>query len=301
MNQMKLVTNPYGSPDSRARKGLIIEGDWTSSIEAFIQEHDVRALFLNSSKGWTGIECSFLRRLKSIEELNIISPQSTGLEAIEEMDSLEELSLATNTTSRISFAKLAHLRKCFLDWWRGAETIFGSPALEDLYLYGAKLSSFEPLRDMRSLRALNLSSANIEDLKPIASLSGLQRLELVDCRKVASFESLVLLSELRWLRIEGVRDLGEIDFVGALNQLEVLQLSGVGVIRSLHSLERLLNLRAFAFPDNSNVSDGDLAVLTRLPRLAMLMFAPRKHYSHKLVKPWSWKNIEQPSELLVAK
>ena len=297
-----IVTNPYRTPDSKCRKGLIVKGDWDVSIEAFIHENNIKALYLNSAKGWTGSDYSFLGRLNAIEELNIISSLGGELNAIEGMESLEELSVAMDTNSRIEFKRLSRLRKCFLDWWRNAETIFEHDKLEDLHLYGANLPSFDPIRKMQGLRFLNLSKANINNIEPITTtLPCLHRLELVDCKKISSFSSLALLAELRWLRIEGVRDLGPIDFVSPLGKLEVLQLCGVGEIPTLQPLEHLLELRAFAFPDNTTIADGDLTVLTQLPGLSMLMFAPKRHYSHKLMRPWSWENLHKPCSLLLKK
>jgi len=41
--------------------------------------------------------------------------------------------------------------------------------------------------------------------------------------------------------------------------------------------------------------------LEDLPELAMLMFGPRKHYSHRLVKTWSWSHFSTPDRLLEKK
>jgi hypothetical protein len=64
-------------------------------------------------------------------------------------------------------------------------------------------------------------------------------------------------------------------------------------------LKPLQRLRAVAFPGaRTTVADGDLGPLTELPELAMLMFGARKHYSHRLVKPWNWQNFHVPDRLL---
>jgi hypothetical protein len=301
MNYAKIVTNPYSSLESKGRKGLMVEGPWDPSLVEFIARNEITALYLNGSKGWSTEDYSFLSQLKTIEELDIIAAESHHLDAMQEMPRLQELSLTTSTDSVIDFARMQNLEDCFLHWWKGAQSIFDAPALKSLYLDEIKIKSYAPLERLTALESLTLGNSNIEDLSCLKSLQRLTKLELLNCRKIVDFSPIASLKELRRLRIEGSKQLCTIDFVASLKALEVLLVGDNGTIDSLQPVAELKQLKAVAFNGSSKIGDGNLACLTQLPQLAMLMFASRRHYTHRLIKPWSWKNFDSPDTLLAAK
>jgi hypothetical protein len=92
-----------------------------------------------------------------------------------------------------------------------------------------------------------------------------------------------------------------IDFVRSLAALEVLRLEDDGELESLEVLGSLKNLQAVSLVGSTTVKDGDLSALESLPRLSMLAFAPRRHYTHKLLKKWSWADFGKPDKLLERK
>ena len=83
---------------------------------------------------------------------------------------------------------------------------------------------------------------------------------------------------------------------------EHLVVSDWNSIDTLAPLRNLRNLRAFAFPgERTKLLDGDLSPLEQLPQLSVLMFGPRRYYSHRLIKPWSWHTFFEPVVLLERK
>ena len=90
----------------------------------------------------------------------------------------------------------------------------------------------------------------------------------------------------------------DIDFLKKLKGLEFINLSSNGEIATLAPLSCLENLKALAFAGNTIIKDGDLSVLIELPKLSMLMFQGRRHYTHKLIKKWDWENFNTPDTLL---
>ena len=82
----------------------------------------------------------------------------------------------------------------------------------------------------------------------------------------------------------------------------MLNLTDCGELDSLAPLSGLRSLKALAFAGaKTTLRDGDLRPLLDLPKLSMVMFGARRHYSHKIVKRWSWDNLEQPDRLLAPK
>jgi hypothetical protein len=99
---VEIVINPYKNKSSKNRKGLMVKGAWDNSLIDFINKHEIKALYLNSTRGWKTKNYSFLSELVTIEELHIVSSSSENLEALEQMVCLEEISLTTTTNSTIN-------------------------------------------------------------------------------------------------------------------------------------------------------------------------------------------------------
>ncbi|MCP5153963.1 MAG: hypothetical protein H6983_07355 [Ectothiorhodospiraceae bacterium] len=294
-------SHPYVVDPPTDRKGIEVNGPWDDRIRDHIAREGIRALVLNSAKGWSGTDYGFLRELDQIEELKILASAGTNVAALEEMRALERLSLTVVTRETVDFTRLANLRQAYVHWWPGARSIVEARGLRSLYLDRVKLPSFSALCGLEALESLTLANASIASIADIECLSGLTRLELLNCRKLADFAGLERFTRLRRLVISGSKALREIDFVSGMRELEMLDISDNGAVATLAPLAKATSLRALAMAGGTNVEDGDLSVLTGLPRLAMLMFAPRRHYTHKLVKPWNWNNFEVPATLLEAK
>jgi internalin A len=279
----------------------MVSGDWDEVVEAYVKGTGVEALYFNVSKGWKGTDFSFLSRLPAVAELNIIAAKCVHLEAMEAMQNLQSLSLTCDTRSTVDFSRLKMLRQCYLLWWAGAASLFEARQLEHLYLDTMRTGDFDAIGNLERLRYLTIANAGIDDLSPLTRLKRLERLELIDCRKLTTFDALARLTTLERLTVRGSKALSSLEFVRPLEHLEVLILSDNGSIDSLRPVEALRRLKALAFAGDTNIEDGDLSVLTGLPEMAMLMFAPRRHYSHKLIKKWNWKNFDEPDTLLAKK
>jgi protein phosphatase 1 regulatory subunit 7 len=281
---------------------MLIKGPWHDSFSQFILDNNIKALYLNFAHKWSCDDYSFLRNLKSIERLGILDAPSTGLEAIEEMDSLVDLSLNTYFKSKIDFTKLSKLKYCSLDWYKGTETILNATSLTHLYIDEFKTKDFSKLANLKNLEILAIKNSNIEDISCLSGLINLKKLELINCKKLTDFTPLTKLKTLEWLRIDGTKEVGNIEFVRNMASLKIFSVCDTNNIESIEPLKDLTGLKAVAFVGNkTTIVDGDLSYLTKLPNLALLWFGSRKHYSHKLIKQANWDNFDKPDVLLELK
>ena len=297
----QLVTNPYNSEGSANRPGVMLTGPWTNDLAEFVKNEDIKAIYLNSAKGWTGSDYSFLKNLENIEELNIISAKGNELVSIESMTNLRELSITCASSDTIDFTNLPNLETAYIYWWKGASSILHCSSLKSLYLDSAKLKDYSPLGELKDLNALTIANSNVESLSFLESLESLNRLELLNLKKLSQFNEIASCKALGRLTISGSKLLSNLDFVRNLHNLEVLVVSDNGDIQSLEPLSNLKSIKALSFAGSSDIKDGDLSILEKLPNLAMLMFRERKHYSHKLIKKWNWDNFNTPDTLLEQK
>jgi Leucine-rich repeat (LRR) protein len=283
-------------------KSMTIEGPWHESFIQYILDNKIEALYLNFANKWFCNDYSFLSKLKTIKRIGILDAPSTGFEALEEMDSLVDLSISCYFKSKIDFTKLVNLKYCSLDWYKGTESILEATSLTHLYIDEFKAKDFSKLADLKNLEILAIKNSNIEDISCLSSLINLKKLELINCKKLTDFTPIKSLTNLEWLSIDGTKEVGNIEFVRNMTSLKILDVSDTNNIESIEPLKDLTGLKAVAFCGNkTTIVDGDLSYLTKLPNLALLWLAPRKHYSHKLIKQAHWDNFDKPDVLLAAK
>lgn len=307
--RVEVVTNPYGKPPSPFRDeppvanipGVLVQGTWSSDITAYMLSNDLRGLYLNYTKGWKCDSYAFLKELPWLTLLDIIDVPIADAASICNLTSLTHLSIQAQINGSADFGALEQLRQCHITWRRGVKGIFDCCSLEKLDIRGVKDAELAGLARLRSLKTLTLQS-NIRSLAPLAALEKLEKLELIDCTNLEDLSALENFPKLRWLAIDGSKKLGDLSTLSKTQTLEVLDLSNIGAIPSLTPIAGLKRLRALAFAGAStSIQDGDLSVLESLPDLSMLMFAPRKHYSHRLVKQWDWSDFYRPGKLLEPK
>lgn len=296
---VETVVNPYKSRASKNVAGLMIGGPWVESIREYISRNDIKALYLNYARGFVGSDLSFLANLSKIEELGIVAGEVENLSAIESMEALTHLSISAHTRESIELSKLGSLENLFLHWWKGANSVFECTTVKNLYLDEVKLKDLSALGNLSKIHTLTIGNSPVKNLSFLPGLDHLTKLALLNCRKVADFSPISSLRRLDWLEIRGTKELTSLEFVRCLTKLEVLLIESNSEIASLEPLIDCQDLKAFSFRGTKmNVSDGDLGVLTTLPKLSMLGFQDRKRYSHRLIKPWNWKDFDHPSVLL---
>ena len=304
-----LVTAPYAksaNPLEPYRQlelpGVMVRGDWSSELSDYYQEKRIEALYLNVSQGWSGRDYSFLKEIPLLRLLHVIASRGDNLSAIGHLINLEELSLTCPNKDKVDFTKLSSLRRCFLEWWNGASSILECQGLESLYLHKLPVNKSAGLKNLGKLRDLTIYSQSMSSLEPLTGLGNLEKLELLAFRKLQSLDGIENLTALRSLTLNGCSLLSDLSPLAALRNLEHLVVSDWKSIDTVAPLRALQNLRALALSgERCKISDGDLSPLEALPKLSMLMFGARRHYSHKIVKPWNWGNFDRPDTLLQRK
>jgi len=298
---VEVVVNPYASLSPKNRKGIMVGGPWAKEITEFIKDNDIRAVYLNISRGWKGSDYSFLAELTTIEELNIITSDAHNVSSIESMSSLKDLSLTCSTKEKVDFSKLKNLEKCFLYWWPGASGIFECVSLKCLYIDEAKLKDYSPLGALKNLQSLTIGNSPVKSISWLSELNDLTELTMLNIRTLNDFSPIEYCKQLKRLTIRGSKSLADLGFMSSLSKLEFISISDNSEINSLKPLSGLNNLKALSFAGSSIIKDGDLSILETFPKLSMLMFQGRRNYSHKLIKKWDWKNFDNPDTLLQKK
>lgn len=282
----------------KGARAAIIKGPWKPGFVDLLVREKVDLLYLNYALGWEGEDLNFLRELTNLKYFKLIAGKVTGLHYLKNLTKLRYVSISASCNEVVDFSNLSYLRYCFLEWWKGAESIFDCINLEYLYLNSLKNIDSNRLKSFKKVRKLTIGNSTIGELNWATSLPVLEKLELIKCRKINDFKPLASCKKLKWLAINGCKGLSTIDFVAELENLEIFVFSDCGEISSIAPLTSMSSLKAVSFSGTTTIEDGDLFPLLSLPKLAMLSFSPRKHYSHKLMKSWSWDNFDRPDTQL---
>lgn len=301
-SNIELIKMPSNeSESSEGEMGISVSGVWTQEITDFVNAEGIKALYLNYTKGWNSEDLSFLSAVEEVENFKLISAKSSGLKSVEGLKSLKKISLSTTTKDKVDFSKLESLEDCFISWWKGAINIQKCKNLKRLYIDKCKMSDYSALSELKELEELTIGNSTVEDLSWLPRLTKLKKLELLNCIKIEDFSYIGQCSALNWLAIDGSKLLKNINFIANLRNLEILNISNNGTVESVAPIRNIPTIKAVAFGGNTVIEDGDLSIFESLNNLSMLMFSPKQHYSHKLIKGWNWKNFNNPDTLLQKK
>ena len=263
-------------------KAVVIEQPLDEMSVEELRIHKINTVEIVDGKGWRGGSIDFLRRMDFVEHLYVrtmLAP-AHDVAAIEHMPQLKTLQFQTCCKSSIDFDRLPHLERCSLKWRKGCESLFEKNNLRSLVLIGYR-SSRLPIDSLIRLEKLQILDSSIDSIDFLRGMSELRQLRLAALRRLMHTDAIGAPSKLEFLNIDSCRGFGKIDRIAALTSLIYLGLLNLGEIESLNPLLALTKLEAFFFYENTNVLDGDVASLHRLPTLKHISFANRRHYNCK--------------------
>jgi Leucine-rich repeat (LRR) protein len=135
---------------------------------------------------------------------------------------------------------------------------------DDLSLRGTQIQDLKPLAELTQLQRLDVSGTQIQDLTPLAGLSQLQRLD-VSGTQIQDLTPLAGLTQLRQLVLSGTQ-IQDLTPLGGLTQLRQLLLSSTQ-IQDLKPLAGLSQLQGLLLSSTQIQDLKPLAKLTQLKRL----------------------------------
>lgn len=251
-------------PNQRPR--VVLKDSWNAQVGAYMTEHGITDLSLNTGMGWDGGGVGFLEEFSGLRSLAILDWRTTDLTPVlRHAATLEELIVECNPERICTLRELPALKKASLEWEAGWEGFFqgGSESLRALsvqdwpYADLAQLDSFPRLE-----KFVVIGSKRLRDISGLRRRSHLRELVLVDCHSITDFEAITECRELVRLDLQckGVKDM---EFASRLTRIELLSF-GRNPIPTVRPLEACRELRRFR--SRGKILDGDLSVFLRLPR-----------------------------------
>ncbi len=294
--------NPYDQDRTQNIPVAVLRGAWHPKIAIYLANKGIKGLKLHRSNGFTCDNYNFLNDLGFLELLSLApgSNNHSGPMPISKLTRLKRLSIPFKHQHALDFSRLNKLQSCSLQWNNKVSSVFESSGLRRLQLTGLNWRYANGLACLANLESLELSHSGIKSFEPISHLANLRRLSLQVCHNLENLDGIEALQNLQLLNLSEVHKITSLECLTPLKNLEALVISDARDIKSVGPLEELTNLKAvWIAGTKTNIVDGDLTPLTKLPKLGMLVVGNKRHYSHKLVKRGSWRTLHRPDTFLV--
>lgn len=260
---------------------MVLRGPWRDEFRPVIDGKSVLSLRLSRSMGWRAQEIDFVADIPSLRGMEIYHSDIRDISALWALKKLEHIGLECNFNRAGDFTQFPKLARCFIRWRSNARTVLHARALQHLNVIGYPYSNLKPLNALNKLKILKLTSKNLISLGGVSKLSSLEGLDLYGCTKLSSIAGLRNAADsLRCVSFDACKGIKEIEALKHINWLRIASINNCGSIASLSPLRASANLEELYFIESTNIEDGALDILFHLPRLSIVRFANRRHYSH---------------------
>ena len=186
----------------------------------------------------------------------------------------------------LDFGALPHLRSVAGEWKLIRATLDRVEALQNVITWRFDEADLHSFRNHFALERLLLKEApNLESLVGLADLTKLAKLGVIVARRLNDISDIAGLgSSLRHLGFEGCPGIDVLDDLGSLANLQFLGISDCGDVGSLGPLRGLDQLEEFYAWGSTRIVDGDLSLLSHLPRPREIRMCDRRGYTPRVVE-----------------
>lgn len=260
---------------------VVLTGPWRSEVADYMRREQIRELYLNHARGWKGEHIEFVRELPDLLGFGIIDFLIKDVSPVHALHQLKVLELSTYCKTPIDFTEFSFLEQCVFYWRRGSDTLFDVKRLKRLFLHRYNASSSAQISQLRNMERLEVANAVIEEVEGLGELLRLQMLGLYSLGRLKTLRGIERLSGLVSLKVNGCKNIQNIDPIRGLHSLRCLELNDNGKLASLAPVENHAALERVLFYGSTYIEDGDLTVLLSLPLLQAVSYKNRRHYSHR--------------------
>jgi Leucine-rich repeat (LRR) protein len=284
------MANPRVEVREDGLRWLVVTDGWSRALTDLVDSGKVDGVELNSAKGTWDDSLNFLEDIPELRHLILIDLAAKDVRSIQGLSQLETLNLSAYATSPLDFSWLPNLKTAFVEWRRSYRNLSACIGLEDLYLNRYSEQSLLVVKPMRQMVRLRVGdSRTLSTLDGITDLTRLRTIGLYGLPRLHNLELLpALAGSLEVVDLNQCRYLSTVDPLAELKQLKRLVLVDCGRVPSVRAVADCRTLRQFFFYGDTNVVDGDLEFLRRMP-LSDVAFKNRRHYSVRREELPAWE------------
>jgi hypothetical protein len=238
------------------------------------------ALAISRESGWRGETLEFLERLPFVRELTVVDLRINDVSGVGRLTKLKRLRLFTYATGPLDLSGLRALEEAAIVWNHRFAGLSGCGALKKLHVERLTAAAMPELATLRRLMNLDIMHTLAPDFRPVWALHRLKKLRIALAPYLTDreFRGVSKLLLLKQLILQTCRRITTLAPLAKCSRLQKVVIEDCGEIASLGPLKSLQQLRELALPGTTNVRDGDLSIVTGLPRLVSFAGARRRHY-----------------------
>jgi hypothetical protein len=260
---------------------LVVTGPWSDAAAQALARGEADGLVLNYARGFSGGDLEFLDGELGVRRLDLLDRGISDLRPIARLgDSLEELSVQAAQDAELDLAALPQLRTLAGEWELIRDTLASLDGLQSLVTWRFDEVDLHAFRDHLGVQRLTIKEAPyLESLSGVGGLPELAVFGVVLAGKLSDLSDVSALADsLREFELEDCPAIGAIDDVEPLVNLRFLGFSDCGEIDSLAPVAALEQLEVLYAWGSTQIVDGDLSPLVRLPRLKEIRMRSRRGY-----------------------
>lgn len=244
------------------------------------------------------IDLSFLTKLSKLKSLSISCSRVVNFDKTKELNLLDSFSFISRINQKLDFSHFNKLKAFSIDWKSKYELDTLPRNLEFLSVdRGSKLNWDNLLSDKPFLTKIELVDCDISSIDIIFRLPVIQYLALTGCKKVI-FSINSKNDSLKFIDFRGV-PVERLDWIRFLESIEIICINNGGQIENIRPIEGKSTITGLMFSGNTTFNDGNLDVLETLKNLRNCFIRGKRHYTHKTIENWSWKNFGQTPKRLI--
>jgi hypothetical protein len=266
-------------------KTIVLTGPWSDEPGEILMSGKADGLTLNYARGFTDGSLEFLDPGWRLRRFDLLDRSIVDLSPVCRLsDSLEELSIQAAPEAELDLAPLTRLRSVAGPWWLLRATLAEVVDLRSLITWEFDEPDLRSIRDHVRLQRLTIKDApSLESLSGTDGLTDLIELRIQGARRLRDISDLMWLADsLAELWLQECRNLEALDEIEPLGNLQVLNVGNCGPIESVAPLARLKRLEYLSAWGTTQVLDGDLMPLVRLPALREVRMRDRRDYQPRL-------------------
>lgn len=255
-------------------------GCWTGEASEVLSSGRVNGLTLSYTSGFSESSLDFIEPWP-IQSLMLIDRSMGGIHQLERLGQLESLFVQAGDRATLDISAFSRLSQLGTYWSHVEDSVTNvAPTLRDLTVWTLRTADLVPLEPIQRLQTLEIITARA--LKTLDGIEGsqLREIRIAGAPRLSDISAIAVLPELTNVTFEGCRSITSIGSLArASDKIRELWLDDCGEVESLRPIEYLTGLETVVLSGDTNIVDGDLDPLNRLPSLRTLRMTKKRHYN----------------------
>ena len=261
---------------------LRLQQEWEDSFLKVVDDNNVKEVELNHSWGWKHHgNLAFLAGLKDkrLLALRLLDSMIVDLVPIHQLSGLQDLSVGTDKHTEIDLVHFPDLERIVLELNSRARSFSAGKSLRVLHVFNSGGKDASEFAGLESLEFLDIRTGPMRTIRGLSTSRKLKYVHLSHLTKLETLVGLDAAPSLEELTIDTCKKIKTLAPLSRLTNLRLIEMNNCGSIESLEPLANLKKIESIRIAQTTDIVDGDIKLLKKLPILKKVYFRERDHYN----------------------